>query len=566
MKYNKIIILFFLLSSLAACKKLDSGLINPNAADPSQANVDLLLNTVQGSFAGVYGTASDFGATFTRQLAMTSGYNYTTAHSPEGVDGFWTNAYTGVVVNSNALIPLALAQKKYIQAGMAQVLKAYTMGTLVDYFGDVPNAEAGLGVEGNLNPVADPGAQVYASVFALLDSAIANFGKAGAAGGPANDIFYGGSKAKWATAAKTLKLKFLMQTRLVDQANVTAKVTELLTANDLIDAASEDYVFRYSTVNNAPDSRHPHYGANYNDASASSNSANDYLGNYFMWAIVYEKTGGTFSRLDPRNRYYFYRQNTNNANVNSETSSCSIQAFPAHYPADMVFCLPNDGAQGFWGRDHGDATGTPPDGQLRTTYGIYPAGGAFDDSKAASISNTSGGKGAGIDPIWMSFYTAFLEAEAALTLNITTAGTPKALLEKGIRASIAKVLAFPATVNVTVDPALVPSQTAIDNYVTTVLASYDAATTDAERLNIIMKEYYLSAWGNGIEAYNNYRRTGCPNNLQPVVTTPNPGFFIRSLFYPSVYKNRNSKAPAQKNPGAEANKVFWDNNPDNFIK
>ena len=54
--------------------------------------------------------------------------------------------------------------------------------------------------------------------------------------------------------------------------------------------------------------------------------------------------------------------------------------------------------------------------------------------------------------------------------------------------------------------------------------------------------------------------------MQPTVTTPNPGFFLRSLFYPSVYVNRNKNAPPQKTPGTAANKVFWDNNPDNFIK
>ena len=98
------------------------------------------------------------------------------------------------------------------------------------------------------------------------------------------------------------------------------------------------------------------------------------------------------------------------------------------------------------------------------------------------------------------------------------------------------------------------------------MAKYDAATDDAARLDIIMREYYIAAWGNGIEPYNNYRRTGSPNNMQPTVTTPSPGFFIRSFFYPSVFVNRNINAPKQKTPGAAANKVFWDNNPDNFIK
>jgi hypothetical protein len=562
MKYYKLIIPIFLLSTIVACKKLDTGLNNPNSVDPSLANVDLLLNSVQLNFTYVYTRASDIGGQLTRQQIM-FGPLYSNAYTPSSFDGIWGNAYNGSIVNINTIIPLALQQKKYVQAGIAQVLKAYIMGTLVDYFGNVPNSEAGLGQD-NLNPKADPGAQVYASVMTLLDDAIANFAKTGAAAGPPNDLFYAGSATKWATAAKTLKLKFLMQTRLVDAANVTTKVTALMTANDLVNTAAQDFQFKYSTVNNAPDSRHPHYAANYNNAVTGSNSANDYIGNYFMWAIGIEKSGsGSVTTLDPRRRYYFYRQRANYADVNSETSSCSIQATPGHYPAGTPFCL--IGA-GYWGRDHGDNSGIPPDGPLRTTWGVYPAAGEFDASQNTSVNNTRGGKGAGIDPIWVSSFTSFLKAEAALKLNIAVAGTPRFLLEQGIRASIAKVLAFPATVNVTVPAANIPSAAAIDTYVNTVLANYDAATTDAQRLDIIIKEYYLAAWGNGIEPYNNYRRTGSPNNMQPVLTTPSPGFFIRSLFYPSVYINRNINAPAQKTPGTAANKVFWDNNPDNFIK
>lgn len=562
MKYNKLIILVFLVSSFSACKKLDTGLQNPNSVDPSLANPDLLLNQVQLSFTGVYTRASDLGGQLTRQQQM-YGPIYQNAYTPTSFDGIWGNAYSGVIINSNTLIPIALQQKKYIQVGIAQVLKAYTLGTMVDYFGDIPNTESGLGVE-NLNPKADPAVQVYAAVQTLLDSAIANFAKTGAGAGPTNDLFYGGSATKWTTAAKSLKLKFYMQTRLIDAANVTTKVTALMTSNNLINAAASDLVFKYSTVNNAPDSRHPHYAANYNNASTGSNSANDFIANYFMWAVGVEKSGtGAVTSLDPRRRYYFYRQRTNFADANSSTCPCYFQAFPAHYTPDMPFCLVGSG---YWGRDHGDFSGTPPDGPLRTTWGVYPAAGEFDASQGTSVNNTRGGKGAGIDPIWISAFTYFLEAEAALKLSITVNGTPRFLLEKGIRESISKVLGFPATVSVTVPAANIPSQTAIDNYVNTVLASYDAATNDAKRLDIIMKEYYIAAWGNGIEPYNNYRRTGSPNNMQPVLTTPNPGFFIRSFFYPSVYVNRNINAPAQKNPGIAANKVFWDNNPDNFIK
>ena len=559
---KKILAIAVLITTLfAGCKKLDSLIDNPNSVDPSSANVDLLLNGAQLSFKNTYTDLSDAGASLTRQQQM-YGPLYNNAYTTTSFDGTWSSAYTGVIKSTNAVIPLALQQKKYIQAGIAQVLKAYTLGSLVDFFGNVPNSEATLGQD-NLNPKADPGADVYKNVLVLLDSAIANFSKTGGGSGPTNDLFFAGSATKWRTAAKTLKLKFLMQTRLVDNA-VTAQIQSLITANDLIDVASEDFVFKYSTVNTSPDSRHPHYAANYNNANTGNNNANDFIGNYFMWVVGVEKSGtGSVTSLDPRRRYYFYRQRTNYADANSSSCPCTTQPFPGHYSPEMPFCLVG---AGYWGRDHGDNTGIPPDGPLRTTWGVYPAAGEFDASQGTSVNNTRGGKGAGIDPIFTSSFTYFIEAEAALKLGITVAGTPRALLENGIRASITKVLAFPATVNVVVPAANIPSTATIDNYVNTVLALYDAAATDAQRLNIIMREYYIASWGNGIEPYNNYRRTGCPNNMQLTVTTPSPGFFIRSFFYPSVYINRNINAPAQKNPGLAANKVFWDNNPDNFIK
>lgn len=542
------------------CKKLDTIIENPNSVDPSLANVDLLLNGVQQNFVSVFNNLSDFGQEVTRQQAMTGGPLYNNAYTPPSFDGTWTTAYTGVIKNANAVIPLALQQKKYLQAGIAQVFKAYVLGSMVDFFGDVPDKDAALGQD-NLNPKADAGAEVYKTVFTLLDSAIANFNKPTAPGvaGPPNDLFYQGSKAKWGTAAKTLKLKFLLQTRLIDN-TVTAKAQSLITENDFIKADANDFQFKYGTTNISPDSRHPHYSNNYRPASVAS--ANDFIGSYFMWAVGVEKSGsGAVTSLDPRRRYYFYRQRTNNADANSSTCPCVVQPRPGHYTPEQPFCLVG---AGYWGRDHGDNSGVPPDGTLRTTWGVYPAGGDYDASQGTSVNNTRGGRGAGINPIFMSAFTYFVEAEAALKLNITSAGTPKSFLEKGVRASIAKVLGFPATVNVVV--ATPPSAAAIETYVTTVLDRYDAATTDAARLDVIIKEYYIATWGNGIEPYNNYRRTGSPNNMQLTVTTANSGLFIRSFFYPTVYIERNINAPKQKNPGVMANKVFWDNNADNFIK
>ena len=169
----------------------------------------------------------------------------------------------------------------------------------------------------------------------------------------------------------------------------------------------------------------------------------------------------------------------------------------------------------------------------------------------------------------MSSFTAFLEAEAALVLGTTGAGTPAALLTSGVTQSINKVVGFPAAIgysNSAIPANALASTTQINNYITLVNGLYAAATTTAAKLDVIQSEYAIALWGNGVEAYNNLRRTGSPKNVQIAVQTANPGLFMRSFYYPSVFVNRNSNAPAQKTPGTAANKVFWDNNPDTFIK
>jgi hypothetical protein len=124
------------------------------------------------------------------------------------------------------------------------------------------------------------------------------------------------------------------------------------------------------------------------------------------------------------------------------------------------------------------------------------------------------------------------------------------------------VINFPTAIGYpeTIPTTRIPDAARIDGYVNKVLTAYDNAATTQDRLNIIMKEYYLALWGNGVDAYNMYRRTNKPEYLQYVVGEPNPGSFINSHLYPSVFVNRNLNAAQKANVGAQ---VFWDNNPPN---
>jgi hypothetical protein len=580
MKYNKIVFgLLLVATSFTACnKELDALLTNPNYPSATTADVDLYLNKVQLDFNNFFQSASGASSALARQNYW-GGPFYQNAYSPSSFDGIWSTAYSGVIANADAMIPLAQSQKKYIQSGMARIMKAYTYGTLVDMFGDVPYSNAVKGAD-NTTPSVDGGAAVYTAVQSLLDSAILDLTNTAAASAPKTDLYYGGSAAKWVTLAKTLKLKFYMQARLVD-AGAKAKIQALLTENNLINTAANDFQFQYGKTL-APDSRHPDYAGDYNN-----NGGGGYLSNYFMWEVASEKYGGIVTGVsstaaattgDPRLRYYFYRQTLNYAWATESSCPCILNSqygtatYPVWYPSvpdKTPYCVV--GGRGYMGRDHGDNSGGPPDGAYKTQHGIYPAGGEFDYSQGKQVSLGAGAGGNGISPIWLSSFTAFLKAEAVLALGVTADKTDAALLTSGVTQSITKVTGFPAAigyVNAAIPATTLTSATSDQSkaYIALVDGLYAGAATTAAKLDVLMKEYHIALWGNGIEPYNNLRRTGSPKNVQIAVTTATPGFFMRSFFYPSVFVDRNSAAPAQKSPGTAANKVFWDNNPDNFIK
>ena len=82
---------------------------------------------------------------------------------------------------------------------------------------------------------------------------------------------------------------------------------------------------------------------------------------------------------------------------------------------------------------------------------------------------------------------------------------------------------------------------------------YDGASDNDARLDVIIKEYYITAFGNGLEAYNMYRRTGMPLNMAPSLQE-GVGDFPRSMRYPNAFVDRNSSVPQK----TQAELVFWD--------
>ena len=561
----KIIVLAMLTVFIGACS-LDL-LDNPNAVTSKNTDLNYLLNNIQLNLAGSAGGSnnshfnnlSDPGMRLVRMLNQGAAI-YDNAVTPASNVTTWNVAYAGILNDVKTLIPLAEKAELFAHAGAARIMRAYTLVTMVDAFGDIPLTEA-LNAE-NFNPKTDAGADVYKAALADIDLGIANL-VAKNKGGITSDLYFGGDVDKWTRLGNSLKLKILLNLRLTDKAGSTSGINALIAGNKLISTNAQNFAFKFGTNLTNPDTRHPRYGNQYTATGAGDYQSNAYMG------TMYSAKGFP----DPRIRFYFYRQTpTNSTDVNA--IRCINNSKPAHYGAGDVYCYPT--TVGYWGRDHLSNEGIPPDGLLRTAWGLYPAGGLFDTAvslvgKKISVSLGAGGGGAGIHPIIMQSFVDFMLAESTLTLGTT--GDAKALLKSAIEKSMAdvralalstseagKIAAFEA--DTTNGKAKIVWATEVTRYVTKVLADYDAAANDDAKLNIIATEYWIALHGNGIEAYNLYRRTGKPANQQPGLD-PNYGAFVRSYYYPSSFIANNSSAKQKANVTLP---VFWDTNPVGFVK
>ncbi len=535
---------------------------DPNALSADQANVDFFLNSIQEDFVRQLEGDADFdandnwtgggstlgdgfsihGSELTRLTALINGnsQNYAAAYQDSDFDDEWTNAYTGLLKDVRLMTPLAEEAGLTRHIGITQFIEAYVMVSLVDFFGDVPYTEAFKGEAGELNPATDSGASIYEAALGLLDQAIVNFTNQ-TSSNPASDIFYSNDYTKWVKAANTLKMRIYVQRRLVDS-NAQASFDAIVNSGNYITDPSEDLQYQWpGTSASNPDTRHPRYGLNYGAAGVG-----DFQSNWFMGHL---QTIG-----DPRIRYYFYRQTNavpgQELPPNQQTIRCSTQTPPQHYvDGGFTFCsLPN----GYWGRDHGQNDGRDPDNFFVTAWGVYPAGGRFDDDRFIGVALVTGAQGGGITPILTDAWVEFMKAEMAMAGG--SAADARTFLLAGVTKSIAKVQTF-GVLDPDADLSFEPTAEEVSAFIDDIGSGWDAANTDGQ-WNLLGEQFFTAVYGNGLESYNFYRRTGYPTSLQ-ANRSPSPGVFPRSMYYPATVVTTNSSISQKSN---QTQPVFWDTN------
>lgn len=559
MKKIKTLFILTSLLILGSCETFDL----EQTDSKSQVPVQLLdpvyaFNYVQLQLPVFIDDANDFTQRVTRQMAMTGGNTYENAFKPVNFNTVWSNGYN--ILNAVKIMePKAIELGETYALGASKLIRVYVLMTMTDMFGNIPYSEALQG-NANLTPKFDNSADIYKGLLLEIDEAVNYLQMTNRDGSKIQDLYYN-TQTSWITLANTLKLKMYNNARLagteIGIPDIEVAIDNVLATGNIIDTIEEDFQFNYGNSRFNPNTRHPLYNDQYELGGGA------YISNYFMWVLDEEKG---VNDIDPRTNYYFYKQDP--SALGEDEFTAPFKTRPSHYNdvkyksfySNLILCtyfvsnwttesddLPGNG---FWGRDHGDNSGIPPDGDKRTVAGIYPIGGKYS-TNAASVqtSGTAGQQGAGIMPIILSSYVHFILAEYKL-VEKGNAGDAKTELETAIRNSITKTTTFIEM------PTNVPTQTQIaddtDDYWNFLSPKYDTYSTD-QKLELIIKEFYIASWGNGIEPYNNYRRTGYPSNFQPTLEEAS-GVYFSTALYPGSVANNNPNMPNN----VRTKKVFWD--------
>jgi Starch-binding associating with outer membrane/Susd and RagB outer membrane lipoprotein len=550
LKYiSKIALTTGLISLLSACDLTDLD-INQNPNAPVVASAKLLLPTAEfAAINAVTGISTGTAMGFAGLVSNTDNFDV----NNQSYNGTWNGFYRSMT-NVEAIINASANSPHYL--GVAQALKAFAMGDFVDTFGDCPYSEAwkGNAETAITTPKFDKDSEIYESLIKLCDEAVANLSK----GTPeplaaSADFMYGGSASKWIKFAKSVKIRLLLNSRK-GRATGDADLKAALAAGGYITSSVDDFTFNYSTAT-APEGRHPWFQSAYLEDNGFS-----YPSHQLMEEMIFNK--------DPRLDYYFYRQTDVILDPNNPTDRGTIPYGGTYLPLKATFlakwktvfgAAPSAAdlkyIAGFFGRDRGDNTGVPQDGALRTAPGCYPAGGLFGGRNVTPKALTGGrGSGNGIFPLLTSNNIKFYQIESILDGGGT--GDARAIFEAAIREHIARVFALGKKV----DPANVVEPTAdyVTEYVDAQLKLYDAATSNTAKLNIVMKQMWFTAWGQGSDIWNAMRRTGFPSQINNPIIKPPRQYALR-LPYPSQEGTLNPNATSKLTEVIfDRDPVFWD--------
>ncbi|RNI31090.1 SusD/RagB family nutrient-binding outer membrane lipoprotein [Rufibacter latericius] len=368
---------------------------------------------------------------------------------PNDLDNEWDLMYASLLDDLQQVKVQGREEGNFIHAGMAGVLQAYTWAVTTDIWGDVPFSQA-LSFDQSATPVYDPQQNIYAGILTILNEAIADLGKTNAIASSEGDLIYSGDVAKWTKAANSIKLKLYIQSRKKNAAEATAGINDLIAQGQLITSNADNL--------NVP----------------------------------------FFASSGAQNPLYMYNHLTRpNDMIASSRFIDSMQVL--NDPRLPAILTQSGGA--YIGYDNGAHTVLNFTSANRSRWGLYIVG--KGQTAANGTINVSVAGDQAPFRLITSYMVYYWLAEAALTLG--TSGDPATLYRQALQANFDDISSF-------LGAAYTPANFTADaqTYIAAREAAFNASSSAEGKLNVLIRDKWVSSAGNAYEAYNDYRRTGYP--------------------------------------------------------
>jgi hypothetical protein len=506
---KKIAFLIIIAAVFASCSKnyldVNSTPNNPTAVPPST----ILPNTTIGM---AFANGNDLNRAASVLVQHTAGVaNQVATYDVFALDGAFDNQwnseiFNGCINNLQILIDQQSATSP-AYSGIAKIEMAYVFSMATDLWGDIPYSQAGQGLKYE-TPRFDKQEDIYkgnttlgiTSLFDLVKSGIADLDKTTNVLRPgSDDRIYGGDLAKWKRAANTLLLKFALQISNKEPALAKSTIESVLATNLFINANGLDFEVPFASgVGN----RNPIFDFNNNLRT----------GDMMLSSRLLALSRGLNDTV--RLAKFFTKPRipavTGTPVFNSYNNGTTVAAPALSSTVSNVTYI------------------------QRSKYNTYLTG------TAEPLTSTPA-PGGGDAPIRLltNFQANFILAEACLKLGV--AGDPNVYYQAGIKASMEKVGMTTAEIN---------------NYFATNPTVVTLTGTTDQKLAQIITQKYMAWVGNGIEAFNDYRRTGYPVLALPLnAVGDNPNVIPTRLPYTPAELARNPNAPSPR-PKTDV-KLWW---------
>lgn len=251
MKFKYLYLIIAVLTVVAtSCKKdLATANTNPDAAESSKYDPNLLLTTVQLAYTGSTNFGGSAWATkwgavgcFMQHSASTNpGFYYGDKYLNNigSMGEMMQDNYTSAVQPVVELMHLTNGKAQYRNLRqMGRIMKAMIFQQITDLYGDVPYFQAGLGYYDRIfTPVYDKQQDIYTDLLKEVSQATDSLTESG--DHPTGDVLYSNADdqiAQWKKFGYSLQLRIAMRLTKVDPTTAKSYVTKVIghtmTSND----------------------------------------------------------------------------------------------------------------------------------------------------------------------------------------------------------------------------------------------------------------------------------------------------------------------------------------------